>query len=98
MEQVLRETLLSENEGGLSTAEMNALIEVARRHPDSPICLEPIATELVSTLLNLRFGSLMKAEKLGQDASRRIASTLIEDPDEQIFLQRFWDRLREAVA
>jgi hypothetical protein len=76
---------------------MAALVDVARRRRDCPRCIEPIAVELVDSLLKVRFSAMMAAPERRRDVSRRIAATLIDDPHEQLFLQRFWDKLREAV-
>jgi hypothetical protein len=97
LEEVLRATLLAENADKLSPAEMAAFVDVARLHRNCPLCSEPIAVELVSSLLRVRFGTLMAAPELRREVSQRIASTLFDDPREQLFLQRFWQKLREAA-
>lgn len=98
LERVLEETL-SESEAGTAVApeELEALVQVARRHRGSSLVLEPVAVELVEAVLRARFSQLRISPAAWKRLSREIAGTLYDDPHLQQRLGRFWGQLSELA-
>ncbi len=98
LEQVLSETVLNAPGTGdpMAPEEMEALYEVARRHPGKPLTLQPVAVELVEALLMRRFPDQADRE-FWKHLANRIATTLMDDPPTQERLAVFWASLRDTV-
>ncbi len=98
MERVLEETLAATDAAApLEPRELEALKEVARRHPDEPLTLLPVATELVRAVLSTRFGHLRDGTESWQSMTSTIAETLMDDPSSRDRLQSLWAQLSEAA-
>jgi hypothetical protein len=97
MEKVLQETLSAAgSDEPVGSAEMQALVEVARRHAGQSISLDPIAIELVESILLCRFGPQLRRSQDAKELPRTVAETLWENPDSHDRLLRLWNRLAEA--
>ena len=90
-ERVLEETerLLSAQDA-LEPRQIEALKEVARRHPGERLALDPIAVELVLAILSVQFGALALPEPVWQEAASQIAQALLEDPVARPRLEALW--------
>jgi len=98
MDRVLEETLAATDaDAALEPGEVDALKQVARRHPNEPLTLSPVATELVGAVLSTRFGHLRDKAEHWQSMSSTIAETLMDDPSSRDRLQSLWARLSEAT-
>lgn len=97
LEQVLHETLSEGAVANLDAAALQALGEVARRFRGAELAVDPIAIELVKSLLKSHFIGFRLSEAAWQEASRQIATTLYEAPDTQAKLERLWSQLSELV-
>jgi hypothetical protein len=94
MEQVLEETLLStESDRPLDADELQALARVGLRHTGQPLSLEPVAVELVESILRHRFGERIEKSPAWTEMPRAIAATLWDSPDAHQRLDRLWGRL-----
>ena len=98
LEKVLRETLaVSDPEVPMSRGEWEALRQVAQRHMNVALSLDPVAIQLVTAILVTRFHDVACPDELWQTLARQIAETLWEDPTSQTRLHALWARLTEAV-
>lgn len=98
MDRVLRETLAAADpDAPLEAAELEALLQVARRHGNADLSLQPVAVELVEAVLWTRFRAVSGRGDLWQSLAVRIAATLWEDPTSRGRLQVLWSRLTEAA-
>ena len=98
LEQVLRETLVAADSGEpLDPADTQTLVAVARRHRNSPLRLDPVAVDLVQSILQGRFRHLSGRPEFLATMSRQIAETLMDDPQTRQRLEAFWSRLSEAA-
>lgn len=98
LEKVLRETLAaSDPEVPMSPGEWEALREVAQRHTDLGLSLDPVVIQLVTAILVTRFRDVECPAELWQVLARQIAGTLWEDPTSRARLHALWGRLIEAV-
>jgi len=77
----------------LEVADVEAIREVARRHPVAPLALGPIVVELVQALLRAYFHAHPSWLPVWQDACRVVAETLFEDPVSHDRLEVLWSRL-----
>jgi hypothetical protein len=98
MQQVLEETLAATNGSQpMNPREMQALADVARRHPGQAFSLDPVAIELVSAVLNTQFGEQIADGSERRSMAVRIAETLVESDPARQRLESLWNRLNEAV-
>jgi hypothetical protein len=81
------------SEDPLEVADMEAIRQVARRHADAPLALNPIAVELVQAMLQAQFRAHPDWLPVWQSASGEIARTLFDDPSSRERLEALWDRL-----
>jgi len=77
----------------LEVADLEAVREVARRHPDAPLALDPIVVELVRALLGAYFEAHPSWQPVWQEACEVVAETLFEDPVSHGRLEVLWSRL-----
>ena len=97
LERVLRETILAtETSEPIAPAEMDSLSKVARRHHSAALTLDPVAVDLVHSILRARFSFGQSRTGFWKTMSRQIAGTLMDDPGSRERLTALWDRLREA--
>jgi hypothetical protein len=97
-EQVLRETLAASGLGGaLSAEELDGLVAVARRHAGQPLVLDPIAVDMVESLVLKRFGHLHRDADYWRNVAREIATALFEVPQSQARITRLWQQLAELA-
>lgn len=99
LQQVLNQTLA----GLTSTRELSpkvyaALLDVAQRHPNEPLSLDPVAIELVAGCLRVQFPALAVRETLSRRMSLWVAESLLADPAARQRLTELWARLGEALA
>jgi hypothetical protein len=97
LEEVLQETLASSPAGGIPRDELRALLNVAQRYKGQPLTQEPVATELVLSILQSRFGQLKVEAEQWRTMSHQIAGTLMDDEHSAQRLLTFWRRLVEAL-
>lgn len=97
LEDVLAETLSTSNQP-IDPAELQSLQQVARRYPDQPISLEPIGVELVMAILQLRFPGARDSDTAWQRMSSTIAESMLDVPEIQRRLEKFWTKLSESVS
>jgi hypothetical protein len=97
LEEVLRETLSARPQTNCSPAEMKVLLDVAQRYQGHELSLEPVAIDLVESILRFRFHRLKVEPSLWRSVSSSIAETLMEDQYSLERLNAFWRRLAEAI-
>jgi len=95
LERVLEETLSNGAVSHLEPVELRALAAVAKRYPGTSLTVDPIAVELVESILKTRFRGLDVSDMFWREVSQRIATTLYEAPDTQERLERLWSQLSE---
>ena len=94
LERVLQETFSAViSDDPLAKTDRDVLTEVALRYPGQPLCLQPVATELVFALLRTHLGRFESFVQAGNTLAARIAETLMEDPEARKRLGSLWDRL-----
>ena len=98
LERVLEETLSDGAVSHLDPIELRALAEVAKKYPGASLVADPIAAELVESVLKARFRGIQASATFWQQVSRQIATTLCEAPDTQEKLNRLWNQLSELVT
>ncbi len=98
LEDAIRKTVADESGEELRPEELEALLQVARRHPGVPFALEPVATDLVEALLTTRFASWVDQAGSVRDMAREIATSLFDTPETNERLLRLWQRLTEAAV
>ena len=76
----------------LSAAEKQALEDVARRMQGKP--LETVVAELVLAVLKEHVSAAPGFREWGPGLSRRVAATLLDDPDAKPRLEALWTRLQ----
>lgn len=96
LRQVLDETI-AESEEPLAPAELEALRDVARRHPNAAFEVEPVGVALVESILTLRVPEYQATERKWRDMSQQIAAAFFESPAAHARLQRLWNRLRAST-
>jgi uncharacterized protein involved in exopolysaccharide biosynthesis len=82
----------------LSPKVFAGLLEVAKRHPNEPLSLDPIAMELVAACLQVQFPALTQREALSQRMYAWVASSLLDDPAARQRMAELWARLGEAIV
>jgi len=93
-ERVLEETeKLLAAEDALEPRQIEALKEVARRHPGERLVLDPIAVELVLAILGVQFGASALPAPVWQEAAWQIAQALLEDPVARPRLEALWGHI-----
>lgn len=97
LERVLLETATSLDASELGDEEWRALLGVARQHAGQPFSRDPVAFEMVETLLRPRFGKQAGAIQDWRPMIERIATTLVEDRPSFERLEGLWGRLCEAI-
>lgn len=102
LEEVLGRALtLSGPAQEVLAADVEALREVARRHREESFSLEPVAVDLVESLLVAYFDGQRHAEGSApspwRPMSEQIARTLFEDSASSQRLSALWTRLQEAT-
>lgn len=98
LEQVLEETLSGHALWQLEPVELQALANVAQRYPGAALVVDPVAVELVKSILKARFRALNASEVLWHDVSCQIATALCEAPDTRARLERLWSQLSGLVT
>ena len=97
LDEVLQATLqLSRADEPLEPEVVRALVAVARRRQSEPLTSE-VVTELVETVLRLRFRRVIESSGLWDRMTRQIATTIFDDPRAKEGMRRFWERLCEAA-
>ena len=97
LDRVLQETLaLTNPDSPLSQQDMEALIEVARRHATAEITVDAVV-ELIQIVLRSRFKSIAENERSFSEMSREIAVTVRDDARTWERVESFWARLCEAA-
>jgi len=74
-------------------SEMGPFLDVAKRHADSELTLEPVVLDLVKAALAETIGALPDATDQSDRIPLKIATTLFEDPTCHDRLVVFWSRL-----
>jgi hypothetical protein len=94
LEKVLVETSeVLRSEEPLEDGDKESLSEVARRHRDQPLTLDPVATELVSAILRNHLRGLPGLGPMIPAMSACIARSLMDDPIAHARLGALWTRL-----
>jgi len=98
LDVVLEKTAqVSSPEEDVSEQTMERLLDVARHHRGQALQADPIARELVETILRDAFIALKQPDRVWRSMALSIAHTLMEDPHAQQRLNSFWMRLSETV-
>ena len=97
LDQVLEVTNFDRDEP-LSVEELKALTNVAKRHRQREIQLNPVAVDLVGAILQLRLNQPNTPKEYWDKMSMEVASTLFDSPKVKTRLTKFWQRLVEAVS
>jgi len=77
----------------LEVADIEAVRQVARRHPGAGLVLDPVVVELVRAMLQAQFHAHPDWFPVWESASVVIGRTLFEDPESRQRLEVLWDRL-----
>jgi hypothetical protein len=97
LDAVLRATLESaESDERVTSEEVAALRDVARRHGPRPLVLDPIAIDLVQALILVNYGALRRPPEVWQATAAKIATLLFDSPTTRARLENLWARLHEA--
>ena len=93
-EEVLKETLNQESSQATIGADgLAALTQVAQRYPGSKLTLEPIAVELVDSILEIRINRQGRPASFWHEMSKQIAVSLYESPASKERLVILWNSL-----
>jgi len=99
LERVLRQTLLDPAGSGFGDpVYLEALGDVARRHRGAALSLEPVAVDLVRTVLGVFFGGMTHGAALSGAMAAPIAASLCEDQRAHQRLEAMWTRLGERFG
>ena len=96
LEDVVRQTLAGQQPGSVGAEEIEALQQIAKQYGGVPLELQPVAGELVTALLKLRFRSLGLSDEVWQNVGRRVAGTLLDDPVAGDRFRQLWRQLGGA--
>ena len=91
--EVLSETLNRESISAMGADGMAALAQVARRYQGSKLILDPIAFELVDSVLRIRIDRQNRLKSRRREMSWEIAVSLYESPASRERLVNLWDAL-----
>ena len=97
LDQVLKETLDALSHEKITAQEIESLRDVARRHPNSSLNIDPITCQLVDVILQHRCFIPGSEKHVDSDISREIATCLHDAPASHRRLENFWNKLRESV-
>ncbi len=96
LERVLRETFTDDDRREpLAAVDRAALLEVATRHRNQPLSLDPVVVELVGVVLLAHFEALAGSEEFWRATAAEIGQTLWDDPAVRARLEGFWRHLCE---
>ena len=94
LDEVLQQTLAAfDSHETDDLSEMGPFLDVAKRHADSELTLEPVVLDLVKAALAETIGALPDATDQPDRIPLKIATTLFEDPTCHDRLVVFWSRL-----
>ena len=94
LEDVLKQTAaLYSLEHASHPADLEPLLEVARRLRGMEFELEPVLVELVRATLRRQLKPAWQSEEQLAAVADRVARTLFENPDTHARLKALWDRL-----
>ena len=94
LEDVLKQTAaLYTLEHASNPADLEPLLEVARRWRGAEFELEPVLVELVRATLRRQLTPAWQSEKQLAAVADRVARTLFENPDSHARLKALWVRL-----
>ena len=94
LEDVLKQTAaLYSLEQGSHPADLEPLLEVARRLRGTEFALEPVLVELVRATLRRQLKPAWQSEEQLAAVADRVARTLFENPDTHARLKTLWVRL-----
>ena len=82
----------------LEDTQREAMLAVARRHRGWPLCLDPVAIELVQAVVGRHFGGLPDSAALWRDLAACVAASILDDPVAHDRLQALWVRLGDGAA
>jgi hypothetical protein len=97
LEQVLQATLSLGADDPPGPEELRTLTAVAKRRGDDPLSVE-LVTELVQTVLQMRFRSLADSRSQWERMTQRIAETMFDDPPTRQRIESLWTLLRESAS
>jgi hypothetical protein len=93
-EKVLNETLnQNSSQATIGADGLAALTLVAQRYPGSKLTLDPIAAELVDSILGIRIDRQGRPASFWHEMSMEIAVSLYESPASKERLVILWDSL-----
>ena len=97
LDAVLRATLESaESDERVTSEEVDALRDVARRHGPGPLTLDPVAIDLVQAIIVVNYGALRRPPEVWQATAAKIATLLFDSPTTRARLENLWARLLES--
>ena len=95
LEDVFKQTAaLYSLEQGSDPADLEPLLEVARRLRGIPFQLEPVLVELVRATLRRQLKVAWQSDEQLAAVADRVARSLYENPETQERLNALWERLR----
>lgn len=98
LDAVLRETAAEYLAGASENpATAPGLLQVARKHSQREIGLDPIVVDLVEAVLAERLEISPEKQKVWRPVVAAVAQTLWEDAASRTRLARLWHRLHEAL-
>ena len=95
LEEVVRATLNVAGEPA-GTSELNALLRVAQRYRGGELTVDPVAAELVETVLRIRLSALVVPSDTWRSMSLEVANSLMDAPDMWQRLQQLWVAITES--
>ena len=97
LDQILETTREAvDGDTSITPQELECLLDVARRHRQKELCLEPVLVELVQAILLANYGHLQRDSQFWEQTSTKMAVVLYESPATLPRLQNLWHRLQEA--
>lgn len=96
LESVLRRSLIETEDTQIASQMLAAMAAVAQRHRGEPFTFEPVAVELIDSLLRALYPGAGEGGEQWQAMSSSIAASLCDDASAYNRLESFWKRLSEA--
>ncbi len=96
LDLVIQQTLLAEQSETQERLEsLDELLDLAKRRRGEAFSPDPVAVELVQTVLGTPFRALVASEDQWLAMTRQVAQTLCDDPTCYDRLNSLWRRLNE---
>ncbi len=93
LDRVIAETRLAESDQ--VSLEFEALKVIARRYPAAPFALDPVAIELVESMLRCHFRDWPLPPLLTRQMAQHVAESLLDEPTYREQVAQLWQRVME---